>query len=86
MGFTPGGIRGMLEEYETDNHSGMNVEEIAGLIFDYTSGYPFLVSRLCKLMDEEVAGSVSFPDKACLLYTSFRSGKRKWTGDGSENA
>lgn len=54
----------MLEEYETDNHSGMNVEEIAGLIFDYTSGYPFLVSRLCKLMDEEVAGSVSFPDKA----------------------
>ena len=64
MGFTPGGIRGMLEEYEADNHSGMNVEEIAGLIFDYTSGYPFLVSRLCKLMDEEVAGSVSFPDKA----------------------
>lgn len=27
---------------------------MAGLLYDYTSGYPFLVSRLCMLMDEEI--------------------------------
>lgn len=64
MSFTRNGIEGMLEEYEADNHTGMDVGEIAELIFEYTSGYPFLVSRLCKLMDEEVAGSVNFPDEA----------------------
>ncbi len=48
------GIAGMLADYEEDHHTGMNIQEIAGLIYDYTSGYPFLVSRICKLMDEKV--------------------------------
>lgn len=46
-------IAGMLREYEADNKTGMNLDEMAGLLYDYTSGYPFLVSRLCQLMDEE---------------------------------
>ncbi|RRK30381.1 ATP-binding protein [Schaedlerella arabinosiphila] len=48
------GIAGMLADYEEDHQTGMNIQEIAGLIYDYTSGYPFLVSRICKLMDEKV--------------------------------
>lgn len=28
-------------------------EAMAGLLYDYTSGYPYLVSRLCKLIDEK---------------------------------
>ena len=44
----------MLADYEEDHQTGMNIQEIAGLIYDYTSGYPFLVSRICKLMDEKV--------------------------------
>lgn len=44
----------MLTEYEADYKTGMNVDEMAGLLFDDTSGYPFLVSRLCQLMDEVV--------------------------------
>lgn len=64
MSFSEKDITGMLEDYEADHHSGMNIREIAGLVFAYTSGYPFLVSRLCKLIDEKVAGSVDFPDKA----------------------
>lgn len=55
MSLTKDGIAGMLLEYESDSHTGMNTDEIAGILFDYTSGYPFLVSRLCKLMDEEVS-------------------------------
>lgn len=47
------GIEGMLREYEQEHHTGMDVEKIAELLYDYTSGYPYLVSRLCKLMDEK---------------------------------
>lgn len=64
MSFSKAGIAGMLSEYEKDHQTGMDVSEIAGLLYDYTSGYPFLVSQLCKLMDETVAGTGAFPDKA----------------------
>lgn len=63
MSFSEDGIAGMLQEYEADHCTGMDVKGIAGLIYDYTSGYPFLVSRLCKLIDEDVAGSEGFPDR-----------------------
>ena len=55
------GIAGMLENYEQDYHTGMDIKTLAGLIYDYTSGYPFLVSRICKLLDEKIAGSEPFP-------------------------
>ena len=54
MSFDQNGIAGMLREYENDHHTGMNVDEIAGLIYQYTSGYPYLVSRICNLIDERV--------------------------------
>lgn len=57
------GIAGMLKDYEADHHTGMAVHELSQLLYDYTSGYPFLVSRICKLIDEKVAGSRAFPDK-----------------------
>ena len=63
MSFSQRDIAGMLEEYEKDCHTGMNIMEMAGLIHDYTSGYPYLVSWLCKCIDEEISGSKGFPDK-----------------------
>ena len=54
MSFNPDDIAGMLEEYENDHHTGMDIPFISRLIYDYTSGYPFLVSRLCQIMDEEL--------------------------------
>ena len=53
MSLSRKGIEGMLREYEADHAVGMDPEEMAGLLYRYTSGYPFLVSRLCKLMDEK---------------------------------
>ncbi len=53
----------MLAAYETDHLAGMPVPLIARLLYDYTSGYPFLVSRMCKLIDEKVAGTGRFSDK-----------------------
>lgn len=55
MSFSKTEIAGMLQEYEKDHHTGMNVDEIAILLYQHTSGYPFLVSRLCQIMDEDIA-------------------------------
>ncbi|MBO5551096.1 MAG: AAA-like domain-containing protein [Lachnospiraceae bacterium] len=54
MSLSETGIKGMLDEYEADHHTGMNTEAIAKSIREYTNGYPFLVSRICQLIDEEV--------------------------------
>lgn len=64
MSFSSQDIAGMLGQYEADHHTGMNIQAISGLIYDYTSGYPFLVSRICKLIDERIAGTPAFPTKA----------------------
>lgn len=63
MSFSSEEIAGMLRQYEADYCTGMDVGEMAELIHDYTSGYPFLVSKLCKLIDEGIAGSGAFSDK-----------------------
>lgn len=54
----------MLKEYESDYQTGMDVDTIGRLIYDYTSGYPYLVSRICQLVDERIAGLENFPDKS----------------------
>lgn len=45
-------IKGMLLDYESDHHTKMDMNHIAEEIYDYTSGYPVLVSGICKYMDE----------------------------------
>ena len=49
------GIKGMLDEYESDHNTGMDTAFMAKEIRDYTNGYPFLVSRLCQLLDQEIS-------------------------------
>ncbi len=55
MCFSADQIGEMLSEYEADHHTGMNVKETAREIYQYTSGYPYLVSAVCKILDEELA-------------------------------
>ena len=62
MSLSEVGIKGMLNEYEADHHTGMDTEAIAKSIRDYTNGYPFLVSRICQLIDEEVSKSMSLSE------------------------
>ncbi len=71
MSFSANEIEGMLKEYESDQHTEINTHEVAELIYDYTSGYPFLVSRICKLLDEDIADASEFPTKESI-----------WTKDG----
>ena len=54
MSFSAKEIETMLVEYEKDNHTGMNISEIAQEIRDYTSGYPYLVSKLCWLIETDL--------------------------------
>ena len=51
MSLSEDGIKGMLNEYEADHHTGMDTGAIAKSIREYTNGYPFLVSRICQLID-----------------------------------
>lgn len=66
MSFSGKDIAGMLAEYEHDHHTGMNVANIADLIYEYTSGYPFLVSCICKLMDERLVEMGEYLDMAAV--------------------
>ena len=54
MSFHPDEIGTMLVDYENDHKTGMNIGEISEEIYKYTNGYPFLVSKLCKTIDEEL--------------------------------
>ena len=51
MSFSPEQIAQMLKEYESDHRTGMDGEAVAQEIYDYTAGYPYLVSRICQLLD-----------------------------------
>lgn len=75
MSFSASQIAGMLEEYESDYHTGMDIQRIAEEIYQYTSGYPVLVSMICKFMDEELVGRDGFEDLG-----------KAWTKQGIEEA
>ena len=75
MSFSKEDIQGMLQDYENEYHTDMETGRIAQLLYDYTSGYPFLVSKLCKLIDEEISGTDRFPSKSAA-----------WTKDGLSEA
>ncbi len=54
LDFSASEIGSMLGEYESDWHTGMDIDAVSQAIYEYTSGYPFLVSRLCQIMAERV--------------------------------
>lgn len=71
MRFNPAEIAPMLEEYSQAENVKMDVSSIAERLYFHTSGYPFLVSKLCKLIVEDI-----FPKKE----------ERTWTLDDVEAA
>lgn len=52
MSFSVEEISTMLLDYASEHDSAIDTNLIAREINDYTSGYPYLVSRLCQLLDE----------------------------------
>lgn len=74
MSLSEPGIRDMLDEYEADHHTGMDSAAVAGLIREYTNGYPFLVSRICQLIDTK------------LVPETFKTLSEAWTEYGVDEA
>ena len=74
MSLPEAGIKGMLDEYEADHRTGMDTAAIAKQIRDYTNGYPFLVSRICQIIDQR------------MLPDAFDSLEDSWTANGVEEA
>ena len=54
MWFDKDEISTMLSKYEEDNSTGMDTSVVSSEIYKFTSGYPFLVSRICQCIDEEL--------------------------------
>ncbi len=52
MSFSHKDVAGMLADYEAEHSTGMDVDAVAQEVVDWTGGYPFLVSRLCQLIDK----------------------------------
>ena len=71
MNFTADDIKTMLEQYENDNQTGMNINAMSQKLFEYTSGYPFLVSKICQIMDERLQEMEQFSDS-----------RERWTSNG----
>jgi len=54
MSFNPDEIATMLRDYESEHGTGMDICGVSHEIYGYTSGYPFLVSRICQCIDENL--------------------------------
>ncbi len=55
MSFSLNDIKGMLDVYENNYNTGMDLDTVSGLVYKYISGYPYLVSYICKLIDEKIS-------------------------------
>lgn len=75
MSFNSEEIGTMLLDYENDYHLGINIEGISDEIYYYTNGYPFLVSKICKVISEKLADDWSKRgvQKAIKLIVSGQS-------------
>jgi hypothetical protein len=54
MNFSPAEIQPMLQAYAQDTQIPVDTTPVAERLFYYTSGYPFLVSKLCKIVAEKL--------------------------------
>ncbi|MCL2844556.1 MAG: AAA-like domain-containing protein [Chitinivibrionia bacterium] len=66
-------IASMLTEYENDYKTGMNIEEIAQEIRKYTSGYPYLVSRICQCLEVSKSWTVAGVQEAVKIILQEKS-------------
>lgn len=54
MSFSIDEIKTMLDDYVENKKVNLDKEYFAKKIYFYTSGYPFLVSKLCKIINEKI--------------------------------
>ena len=60
MAFSVKDTSQMLLSYEADHHTGMDISSVSEEIVYFTNGYPYLVSRICQLIDEVLLNDESW--------------------------
>ncbi|MEN8220668.1 MAG: hypothetical protein ABFS56_30815 [Pseudomonadota bacterium] len=63
MTFLPHEIETMLHDYSIDKQIQPDISAIAERLYYYTNGYPYLVSKLCKFIDEDIIPNRADNDK-----------------------
>lgn len=66
-------ISGFIK-YETDHNTGMDTFAVADSIWEYTAGYPYLVSRICQIIDSK------------MVPVKFKNLGLAWTAYGVDEA
>ncbi|MGL4992249.1 MAG: AAA family ATPase [Sarcina sp.] len=56
MSFSIEEIKTMLEDYDSEHDILRNKDNISKYLYKFTNGYPFLVTRICQIIDEEILG------------------------------
>ena len=74
MSFSAAEIADMLDIYAKDHHIDIDTSDLSKLIEDYTSGYPYLVSMICKIIDER------------LVPSEYDSLEKAWSRYGVDSA
>ncbi|MCB9293534.1 MAG: hypothetical protein H6559_10490 [Lewinellaceae bacterium] len=54
MSFNPAEIAPMLKDYSKAEGVSMDIPVLSEQLYYYTSGYPFLVSKLCETISEDI--------------------------------
>ena len=73
MSFNTSEIETMLIEYCLDNNLEMDIFKLfADKLYYYTSGYPFLVSILCQIIDENILEINKMPWNLKLLEKALK--------------
>ncbi len=75
MEFYPNEIAFMLKQYSEAENVQIDFEQFSEKLYYYTSGYPFLVSKLCKTIAEDI-----LPNKGEIN----KEDKNRWTLDDLE--
>ncbi len=57
LSFAPHEIETMLQDYSQEKGIQPDIPAIAKQLYYYTSGYPYLVSKLCKFIDEKIVSA-----------------------------
>jgi hypothetical protein len=55
MSFSAPEIATMLQTYENDHNTGMDITAVSEELRRFTGGYPYLVSRVCQYIDEKLS-------------------------------
>ncbi|NMF05108.1 AAA family ATPase [Clostridium beijerinckii] len=70
MSFSESDISTMLKSYANENDLLLDIGVLSKEIYKFTSGYPFLVSRICQIVDEDL----------------LAKNKREWTASDIQRA